>query len=383
MQHNAATNSVYLNNAATAWPRAPGAVAAILRELENLPVHPGRSVSIARDVCRLCRDRLASLLNVPDANRVVLCQHATQALNLAIHGFSLKKGDRVITTCTEHNSVLRPLVHRSRSMNVEMIVLPLVASGVLDETAFEEALSKGAKLVVMNHVSNVTGIINDVGRYFAMARESGAVTLLDASQSMGRMEVNPIALNADMVAFTGHKGLLGPPGTGGLWVSPDITLEQTQVGGTGVRSDLLTHPEEMPIRLEAGTPNTPALAGLAAALDWLTTQGKSHLARERELGERLFNDLRNISGIQIAAPDVRDRLFGIVSFAFERWSTEDAGCILESSYGIACRSGLHCAPLIHEALGFGPEGTIRFSLSGFNTQADIDYALRAVREMAA
>lgn len=317
-----------------------------------------------------------------DPSRIVLAMHATQALNIAIFGLDLKTGQRVITTVTEHNSVLRPLNHLCHEKGIEIEHIGLDASGALDIGAYEKALAKEPALVAINHASNVTGRISDAGRLLAQAKEAGAVTLLDASQSLGHIPVEPEKLGADLVAFTGHKGLRGPLGTGGLYVAPHIELKRTYVGGTGIRSDLELHPPEMPIRHEAGSPNIPAFAGLAAALRWHESAGAVFQQKEDSLADMLRSRLREIPGVRIFDDDPAAERTAVVSFIIDGWDIEDAGFILQESYSIVCRTGLHCAPLIHRSIGSAPAGTIRFSLSGFNTGDEVDYAAEAVKKIA-
>ena len=375
-------HKIYLNNAASAWPRAPGVVEAVAQCLQQPPEHPGRTVSSSSDAVTECRRRLASLLGVEDATRIVLAQNATHALNLAIHGVAWEPSDYVVTTVTEHNSVLRPLAHLQARLGIQLIVVGLDPEGNIDQDAFDQALKQSPRLVALNHASNVTGRINAVTPLFQRASRAGAVTLLDASQSLGHIPVEAVALGADMVAFTGHKGLRGPAGTGGLYVAPHLELEQVYIGGTGVRSDLRLHPPEMPTRLEAGTPNVPALSGLAAALRWLEQDGENAGRREASLAGELWEGLRQISGVTLYDDDERAARLGVVSFRIDGWDIEEVGYILNESFGVICRTGLHCAPLIHEAIGSAPHGTVRFSVSGFNTEEEIRSACQAVRQIA-
>ena len=289
----------------------------------------------------------------------------------------------MVTTVTEHNSVLRPLHRLAAERGIRVIVVGLDAHGALDAEAFEHALAQEPALVVLNHASNVTGRVNDVGRWFHQARAVGARTLLDASQSLGHLPVYPTDLRADLVAFTGHKGLHGPPGTGGLYVTPELELGQVVVGGTGVRSDLADHPPEMPMRLESGTPNVPAWAGLAAALGWLAEQGDVLRRRERELATRLREGLQVNPNVKVFDGEADVARVGVVSCRLAGWEVADAGSVLEESFGVICRTGLHCAPLIHGAIGSAPVGTLRLSVSGYNSAQDVEAGLRALEQMAA
>ena len=373
---------IYLNNAASAWPRAPGVLEAVAETLEKQPLHPGRTVTRSTDVVAECRERLAGILGVDTPNRVVLTTSSTHSLNLAIGGMGLRSGDRVVTSVTEHNSVLRPLNHLAERAGIQVQVIGLDSSGRIDEEAFEEALGREPRLVVFNHVSNVTGRVQNMRCLFEKAKRAGASTLLDASQSLGHIPVLPEEIQADMVAFTGHKGLRGPAGTGGLYVAPHLELEQFLVGGTGVRSDLALHPQEMPMRLEAGTPNIPGLAGLAAGLRWYENEGKAFQERENFMGNLLRDRLRETPGVSLYGDTKGADRVGITSFRIRGWEVEEVGYILSESFDITCRTGLHCAPLIHESIGSAPEGTIRFSVSGFNTEAEIGSAVNAVRKLA-
>jgi selenocysteine lyase/cysteine desulfurase len=322
------------------------------------------------------------MLGIDDANAVALTYNATHALNLAFLGLELKKGARVITTVMEHNSVLRPLSHLKKRRGIEVITIGLDGEGNLDRESFEGALRGGAALVAMTHASNVTGMVNDVAYFFSRAHDQGAFTLLDASQSMGHIPVIPHILGADLVAFTGHKGLLGPPGSGGLYVKPGLELEHYYVGGTGVRSDLEFHPDDMPTRLEAGTPGMAALAGLACALSWLEQHGDSHGEKEKELSSLFRHELKKTDGLVVYDAREGAGQLPVFSFVIKGWSVEEAGYVLHESFGIIGRTGLHCAPLIHGALGTAPGGTIRLSLSGFTTGDEIEQVLQALGRMA-
>lgn len=382
MKMNAVPKEIYLNNAASGWPKAPGVVETVARVLEEFPGQQGRSAAEADSIAEECRNRLARLLIVEDPNRIAITSNATHALNLAILGLDLKPGDRVVTTVTEHNSVLRPLNRLRKLMNIKIEAVSLDSQGSLDITTFRKALEKNPKLVVINHVSNVTGRINPIAEFFAAAKEAGAITLLDASQSLGHIEVHPDALRADLVAFTGHKGLHGPPGTGGLYVRPGIELDQHFVGGTGVRSDLQLHPANMPLRLEAGTPNIPAIAGLNSALIWLEGNFRKHSKQCSAAAEILRKGLREIPAVQIFDDDSSSDHIGVISFKIYSLDVDECGYMLHTSFGIICRTGLHCAPLIHNSIGSAPSGTVRFSVSGFTTEKEVNLSLSAVRALA-
>jgi len=372
---------VYLNNAATSWPKAPGVAEAVQTALAEPPADIRRTGACAADPIEDCRRSVARLLGVDDASRIIFTLNATMALNVAIHGVRLRRGDLVVTSAAEHNSVLRPLEKLRRERGVEVEIVRLTPDGLPDPEQFHLTLNRGPRLVVLTHASNVTGRVFPVAHWFAKAKRAGAVTLLDASQSLGHLAVSPAALHADLVAFTGHKGLLGPTGTGGLYVAPAIVLEQLVVGGTGVRSDLTAHPADMPDRLEAGTHNLSGLAGLGAALEWLACHGEQHNRVAAQRADGLRSGLASVAGVAILDPAEGERL-GIVSFRIAGWDVEDAGIVLNDSFGITCRAGLHCAPRIHEWIGSAPAGSLRFSVSGFNSEDDIAAAVAAVRQVA-
>lgn len=383
----------YFNDAATSWPKAPGVAEAVYRAIDQPPVNPGRDggkFEVLADRCPLgpavreCRSRLALHLGVPTPTRIGLCNSVTHALNLAIWGIglTLPRGVEVITSVAEHNSVLRPLRHLQKWHDVKITTIDLDAQDMFDMHTFDRALAQGAAFVILSHASNITGHLYDVAPLFARAKAAGAITLLDASQTMGHVPVHPKELHADLVAFPGHKGLRGPVGVGGLYVAPDIELEPVFVGGTGGQSALEYQPEEMPTRLEAGTPNTPAIAGLNAALRWHEQEGETFIRTERLRADQLRQGLREIPGVRLYDDHPEAEYVPVLSFRLDGLSVEEAGQRFMDEYHIICRTGLHCAPLMHQALGTFPEGTIRFSVSGFTTEEEIHYVLESVRQLA-
>jgi len=342
--------SIYLNNAAGGWPKAPGVAEAVAGSLSRPPRELGRTSDAIEDDAAECRDRLAALLGADSPDRIVLTANATHALNIAILGLErkLNKGAVAVTTAAEHNSVLRPLRRLEAERGLKLEIVPLAKDGGgLDEEAFMRALGRGPALVALTHASNVTGRIFDAKKLLGAAKAAGAVTLLDAAQSLGNIDVKPAEIPADIVAFTGHKGLHGPTGAGGLYVSPGIELEQVMTGGTGIRSELALHPPEMPLRHEAGTHNAMGLAGLAAALRWHKAEGVAHREKAAAAADRLRKELRAVPGLIIFDDEVDAPRTGVISFRIHGWTVEDAGHALSGSFGIVCRAGLHCAPLIH------------------------------------
>jgi|GEM_PF-50747 len=388
------SHTYYFNDAATSWPKAPGVIEVMQQALEVPPMHPGRdggALEVLHDRCPVesstdaCRERLARLLAVDTPGGIALTTSVTHALNLALWGLglTLPHGAQIISSVAEHNSVLRPLRHLLKwRSDLHLHLISLNTGSELDETAFERALTPHTALVALIHASNVTGHVYDVAPLFARAHAVGAITLLDASQSMGHLPVCPHDLHADLVAFPGHKGLRGPVGVGGLYVASGIDLEPIFVGGTGGQSDVYYQPEEMPTHLEAGTPNQPAIAGFNAALRWHEEDGAAFIARERHLALLLREGLRRLPGVRLYDDHPEVRYVPVVSFCIDRQPVVETGRRLYHEYGIICRAGLHCAPLLHDALGSAPDGTVRFSISGHTTEEEIEYALKAIRVLS-
>jgi cysteine desulfurase / selenocysteine lyase len=377
------TPIIYLNEAASAWPKAPGVIEAVAAEISRPPAVRHASGAPVRDVRAECRERLARLLAVEDASRVVLTAGATHALNLGILGLHFPRGPRVVTSCAEHNSVLRPLCDLRERKRIHLRIVRLDAAGEIDREAFSLSLREGASLVVLLHASNVTGRVFDVAPLFAQAKEAGAITLLDASQSLGHVPVHPEELHADLVAFAGHRGLRGPVGTGGLYIAPHLDLAPRFMGATGQQCDVTLQPREVPLCFEPGTPNLPAFAGLLAALRWWEEEGAACRQEADRLSELLLTGLRRLRSVSLYDVSRRVPRVPILSCRLGGWGVLEAAQALQQEFGIYSRAGLHCAPLIHKALGTRPEGTLRFSLSGLNTEADIATTLAAIRTLAA
>lgn len=382
---------IWLNEAASSYPKAPGVAEAMLAALDAFPSCTDRSAvgsdpvrQVLGPVVEECRVRLAILLGGVDAARIILTSGATAGLNQVIWGLGVRlpHGAGIITSVCEHNAVLRPLHHLLRWRPDLWLTHIGLRDGMPDADAFRRALADGAGLVVLMHASNVTGRVYDVAPFFAAAHAAGALTALDASQSLGHVPVLPDVLHADVVAFPGHKGLRGPIGCGGLYVRAGVEIEPLLVGGTGKFSDADYQPEELPFRLEAGTPNIPAFAGLHAALGWHATEGDACAQRGRVLGRQLRDGLRAISGITLIDDDLAVDYLPVISLTCAGRDVEEMGRRLAMQYRIISRAGLHCAPRIHAALGCAPAGTLRLSCSGFNSEDDIAVAVRAVSELA-
>jgi cysteine desulfurase family protein len=372
---------VYLDYAATSAVRPAVVTAAVTSYLENVGATPGRgghrlAIEAGRVALR-CRQKLVQLLGLPgDPGRIAFMYNATHALNTALHGV-LRAGDIVVTTAYDHNAVRRPIHALQRTRGVVVRHVNGDAEGGIDLAEVRAALT-GARLLVINAASNVLGTALDVTALSGLARDAGALSLVDAAQSAGHMPFNAAAAGVDMLAFTGHKGLLGPQGIGGLWIREGVLVEPLLRGGTGGDSRLPDMPEAYPDHLEAGTSNAPAIAGLAAGLDWLLAETVEKLhARTARLKTQLHAGLAAITGIRVLSPPAPDGV-PIVTFLAEPIDAGALAARLDQEHGVLARSGLHCAPDAHALLGTQQTGAVRFSLGWASTGEHVERALRAV-----
>ncbi len=375
---------IYLDNAATSWPKPPEVAEAMHEYLEQVGGSPGRSghrmAIAAAHLLAEARESLAELLGADDPARIVFTKNATEALNLAL--LSLAPGDHVVTTSVEHNSVLRPL-RALESRGVSVTLVPCSPDGLPDLDALESALRRRTALVVATHASNVLGALVPVERIARLAHEAGAPILVDAAQTAGAVPIDVAALDVDLLAFTGHKSLLGPPGTGGLWVREGIELRPLTRGGTGSASELELQPDFLPDALESGTQNIVGIAGLAAAVRFLSEIGVDAVQRhEQALAARFLAGAACIRGVTVYGPRAAERRIGLASFNLAGASPSDLGLILDRRFAIMARIGLHCAPRAHRTIGTYPDGAVRFAWSYFTTAEEIDAALAAVRATA-
>lgn len=368
---------VYLNNAATSWPKPPCVDEAVKQALLSKPGAAHRGGLMDFDVFDEVREKLAFLFGISNASRIALGSNATWALNLAIFGLALEPGDCVLTTKAEHNSVLRPLYALEQRGIIHVIYLDTDKVGRIDEFTWCDALDTyKPKLAVFTHASNVTGAVNDAAALSALAQKRGATVLLDASQTAGWLDLSPEAWGVDLMAFTGHKYLLGPQGTGGLYVREGLELEPYLVGGTGIFSDEDGMPQDMPLHLEAGTGNEPSFHGLLAALEWA-----SQNPRDTVLCNSLFSSLSDgLIERGASVIEVDGLTTPVLSFTIPGMPNQDVAEILEGSYDIICRTGLHCAPKIFSCLG-KEGGTVRLSLSRFTRSHDVDRVLEAIADI--
>ena len=379
---------IYLDSAATSLHRPREVIRAVCEAMEQLG-NPGRgayeaSLQAARTVFR-ARTELSRLFGMKDPSRVVFTANVTEALNLAISSL-FGAGSHVITTCLEHNSVLRPL-YRQEARGASLTILPCDEKGRLRYDLLEQAVGPQTKGIVCTHASNLTGNLVDIRRIGQFCREHGLLFVVDAAQTAGIFPIDMEKDKIDVLCFTGHKGLLGPQGTGGLCVREGIDLESLCVGGSGVQSYRKDQPPQMPEHLEAGTVNVHGIAGLLAAVKWLEHTGVPEIhRREAELMQRFYQRIRQIEGVTVYG-DLEDtppeNRAPVTALNIGTLSSDEVCDELAQEYGIAVRGGAHCAPLMHQALGTEEQGAVRFSFSYFNTEEEIDCAVRAVREIAA
>jgi cysteine desulfurase/selenocysteine lyase len=379
---------IYFDNAATSWPKPPGVAEAMVHFLNEVGANPGRSghrlaVEAARIVYR-AREAVAALLNASDPLRVVFGANVTEALNLVLWGLP-RPGDHVITSSMEHNSVMRPL-RALEQQGIEVTVIPCSPEGFLDPADVEAAIRPNTLLIVLNHASNVVGTLLPVAEVGRIARRHGLLLLVDAAQTAGAYPIDVQADAVDLLAFTGHKSLCGPMGTGGLAIGERVDptrLQPLKQGGTGSRSEWEEQPDFLPDMCESGTLNTVGLAGLEAGVRWVLGQSVDAIrAREVALGRQLIDGLRDIPGVTVYGGQDAARQTATVSFNIRGMEPSEVGLRLDEEYGIMCRVGLHCAPSAHRTLGTFPTGTVRFGLGAFNMARQVELGIDAIRQLA-
>ena len=376
---------IYLDNAATTLHKPPQVVKAVADALQSMGnsargTHAG-SMAASHTVYDT-RVKLAKLFGCPRTDRVAFTANITEALNIAVNGL-IGRGDHVITTDCEHNSVLRPLYRLADEQGVEVSFVPADRQGNLDYDAFEALMQPHTRAIVCTHASNLTGNLTDLARVSAVAKAHDVLLIVDAAQTAGAYPIDMTALGIDVLCFTGHKGLMGPQGTGGLCVREGLTLRHWKVGGSGVQSYSRTHPTQMPTCLEAGTLNGHGIAGLSAALDFIAEVGVDAIHdRETALMRRFYEGVKDVPGITVYGDFSCERM-AIVTLNIGDYESGAVSDALSEEYGIATRPGAHCAPRMHQALGTVQQGAVRFSFSWFNTEQEIDAAIQAVRELAA
>lgn len=378
---------IFLNNAATSFPKPPVVIEKVNEWLTQGVGSPGRgehsTAAKVNNAVDQARTKLARFFGIMDESRVVFTYSATDALNLAIKGL-LEQGDHVIISSMEHNSVLRPLRGMEEAGFISLEIVPCSEEGFVKPEDVFKCFNEKTRLVVMNHASNVTGAVQPVAQIGQGVRERGAYFLVDAAQSAGVLSTNLMDLNADMLAFAGHKGIFGLQGTGALIVGPRIQkLKPFREGGTGFNSRAETQPLNWPEAYEAGTPNTPGIISMAAGIDFIETQGLDKINEiEQNHFYELWNGLRKLSNVRLLGPEPGQDRVAVLSFTIEDWDLDDISQILYDNYKIHVRSGLHCSPLAHKTAGTYPDGAIRVSPGIFTTRQEIKTFVSAIKILA-
>ncbi len=380
---------IYLDNAATSWPKPEAVYIAVDHYQRQLGAPAGRggyaeAITVAQAV-NDARRKVARLVGLADPSHLIFTLNGTDSLNLVIHGL-LGDGDHVITSDVEHNSVLRPLTHLETAGRITVTRVGCGAGGVVDPADIRAAIRPATRLIALSHASNVTGAVQPIEAIGRIAREAGVLLLCDAAQTIGHLPLDMERLHVDFLAASGHKGLLGPLGTGVLAIRPAAAarLKSVRQGGTGTQSDETRQPEQLPWKFEAGNLNVPGILGLRAGVEFLAERGVMELHREsQDLTTQLLAGFAGIKGLRVMGPSTSDQRVPLVSVTIEGYDPQEVALGLDAGYRIQVRSGLHCAPAMHRSLGtHASGGTIRFSLGPFTTASDIDAAVGAVRELA-
>lgn len=375
---------IYLDNAATTLHKPQQVIDAVVHAMQSMGNCARGTHEEALDAARTVYDarvRLASLFGCPRVDHVAFTANSTEALNIAINGL-IDPGDHVISTDLEHNSVLRPLYRLEAEHGAELSFVPADKLGNVDYADFERLMKPNTRAIVCTNASNLTGTVLDIERIAKTAHSHGALVIVDASQTAGCWPIDMKKMGIDVLCFTGHKGLMGPQGTGGICVKEGIEIRPFKVGGSGVQSYSRTHPAEYPTRLEAGTLNGHGIAGLGAAAKFISETGVENIhAKERSLMLRFYEGVKNIEGVTVYGDFTKDKT-AIVALNIRDYESGEVSYELSQGYGIATRPGAHCAPRMHKALGTAEVGAVRFSFSFYNTEEEIDEAVRAVAELA-
>ena len=375
---------IYFDNAATTMKKPPQVVQAVTEALCSMGNSGRGSHDASLDASRVIYDtrvKLAELFNAENPSRIAFTANATEALNIAIKGI-LRAGDHVITTALEHNSVLRPL-YEKEERGVELTIIPADSSGNIDYGELEKEIRPETKAIVCTNASNLTGNLVDIARVGGIAAAHNVLFVVDASQTAGVFPVDVQELNIDILCFTGHKSLMGPQGTGGMYVREGVVVRPLLSGGSGVQTYSRRHPEQMPTALEAGTLNAHGIAGLGAAVQYIRDTGIDVIRKkEQELMRGFYEEARAIPGIRIYGDFTAEERAPIVSLNISDYESAAVSDTLARDYGIYTRSGGHCAPLMHQALGTVEQGAVRFSFSHYNTMEEVYLAVSALKELA-
>lgn len=375
---------IYLDSSATSFLKPPQVAEAVFRSFNTIG-NAGRGAHAPTlNASRLIydtREKLAALFGTPDPSRIAFTCNATEALNIAIHG-AIHPGEHVITTACEHNSVLRPLYLKEKE-GTELTIIPADKKGRIRYDLLESSVKSNTSAIVLTHASNLSGNVTDLAFVSNFAKKHGLLLIVDASQTAGSLPINVVKMGIDILCFTGHKGLFGPQGTGGLYVREGLTLSPLKSGGSGVHSFDKQHPTDMPTALEAGTLNGHGIAGLNAGLDYILSTGVKNIhAKEISLARRFVNGISDISDLKLYGDIDAPLRTPIISLNIGNMSSASVSDILWEDYEICVRAGAHCAPLMHKTFGTEKQGAVRFSFSCFNTEAEIDTAIQAMHEIA-
>lgn len=374
----------YLDNAATTYPKPDAVYERMDKFLRESGASPERGTHrLARasaEQVAAARRTVAQLLSAPDPSRVVFTRGATESLNLAIKGL-VGQGDHVVTTTLEHNSVNRPLATLTRTRGVTVSAIAPGPDGRVSAESIQAAFTDRTRAIVMTHASNVTGVVQPLEDVAKLAASRGIPLIVDAAQTAGAWPLDVRIPGISAVAFSGHKGTYGPPGVGVLWLADGVAPAPLIEGGTGSQSDLDTQPDELPARYEAGTPNVHGIVGLAAGIEWVLAKGVAQVqAHARDLTSLFVREGGPVDGVTIHHPDA-DRT-GVISFSLAGYDPEDLAAALDSSFDIAVRAGLHCAPGAHRGLGTFPKGSVRMSVSALTTEGEVNYLIEGLHQMA-
>ncbi|WP_139492496.1 aminotransferase class V-fold PLP-dependent enzyme [Brevibacillus dissolubilis] len=378
---------IYLDNAASSWPKPAGVKEAMAEVIDEFAANPGRGghtlAMKASKVLFRTRVQLSRLFGIKNPNDLFFYLNATQALNQAIKGLSFQAGDHIITSSIEHNSVRRPIEYLRRTKQIEVTYVEPREDQLFYAEDFQKEIRPETKLIAVTHASNLTGVIIPIGEIGKIARDKNIVFLVDASQSAGILPIDVEEMNIDMLAFPGHKGLYGPQGTGALYVRGDIDLEPLIHGGTGSQSEAIDQPTTRPDRYESGTANTVGIAGLGAGVAFVLEKGVESIHQhEWALAKQTIERLQQISGVTVYGPSLDVERVGVVAFNIKGADASEVSFILDQQYGIATRSGYHCTPLGHETAGTSENGAVRASFGSFNTQEDVDQLILAIEEIS-
>ncbi len=375
----------YFDNAATSFPKPDMVYKSILEAMSEYGANPGRSghklaLKINRKIYNT-RESLADLFQIKDPMNMIFTFNGTESLNLGIKGV-LKPGDHIITTSMEHNSVLRPIKYLER-FGVQSTIVQADVLGRINPADIRKAIKTNTKIILITHISNLTGTIMPVEEIGAIAKENELIFMVDAAQSAGVYTIDVETMNIDILAFPGHKGLLGPQGTGGLYIRQGLNVEESLQGGTGSISESLVQPNMSPDKYESGTPNGPGIIGLGAGLEYIKSVGMENIRKhEEKLTEYFIEEMEKIEGVKLYGPcDIRQQA-AVVSLNIKDYDSSEIAYILDEQYDIMVRSGLHCAPMAHKTIGTFDQGAVRFSFSPFNTVEEIEYGIRSIKEIA-